>query len=157
MKKFILILLAAASILGGCAKYKQIAIDDVNLGKVRMVALNAAEVDINLKVNNPTKAALELDGVDLVIYNENSEFAKITQVKKEAVLVTSGNSVPVKITLRAELTNPFAALAQGLDPKSWDLEKFKANGTITIRKGKIYKKLEIEDIPLSAFAPLLDL
>lgn len=157
MKKFILILIAAASILGGCAKYREIAIDDANLGKVRMVALNAAEVDINLKVNNPTKGTFELDGIDLVIYNDNTEFAKITQVKKEAVLVNSGNGVPVKVTLRAELTNPFAALSQGLDPKSWDLEKFKANGTVTIRKGKIYKKLEIEDMPLSAFAPLLDL
>lgn len=152
MKKFILILVAAASILGGCSNYKNISIDDVNVGKLRMVALNAAEADITLQVNNPTKAVLELDGVDLIITNGASEFAKITQVKKDAVMVTPRNTTSVQVTLRAELTNPFAALAQGLDPQAWDLEKFRANGTVTVRKGKIHKALKIEDIPLSALA-----
>ena len=118
MKKFILILVAAASILGGCSNYKNISIDDVNVGKLRMVALNAAEADITLQVNNPTKAVLELDGVDLIITNGASEFAKITQVKKDAVMVTPRNTTSVQVTLRAELTNPFAALAQGLDPQA---------------------------------------
>ena len=152
MKKFILILVAAASILAGCTNYKNISIDDINLGKIRMVALNAAEADITLQVNNPTKAVFELDGIDIIITNGTSEFAKITQVKKNAVLVTPRNASSVQVTLRADLTNPFAALAQGLDPQAWDLDKFKANGTITVRKGKIYKALKIEDIPLSALA-----
>lgn len=155
MKKFILIMVAAASILGGCANYKQIRIDDVNVGKLKMVALNAAEVELVTQVYNPTKAVFEIAGTDIIITKDGASFAKITQVKGEAALIHPGEESKASVVLRAELTDPFAALAQGLNPKAWDLEKFKANGTITVRKGKINKKIKIEDVPLKSLAQYL--
>lgn len=152
MKKFILILVAVASILGGCANYRQIQINDAELGKFRIVALNAAEADIKLQINNPTKATFEIAGVDLVISNGKSEFMKITQVKREAVLVTPGTPTQAKITLRGELTDPLAALAQGFNPQSWDLNKLTASGSMTFRKGKMYKTIKVEEVSLAILA-----
>lgn len=152
MKKFILIMVAVASILGGCTNYKQIRIDDVKVGKLKMVALNAAEVELVTQVYNPTKAVFEIAGTDIIVTKDGASFAKITQVKRETVLIHPGEESKASVVLRAELTDPFAALSQGLNPKEWDLEKFKANGTVTVRKGKMYKKIKIEDVPLKELA-----
>ena len=148
MKKFILVLLAAASILVGCANYKQVRIEDINVGKLKMVALNAAQVDIGLEVFNPTKATFELAGVDIAVAKEGVEFMKITQVQGEKVFVAPGNPSEATLVLRAEVTDPMQVLVTGLNPQNWDLELFTANGAIWIKKGKITRKIMVEDMPL---------
>ena len=148
MKKFILVLLAAASILAGCANYKQVRIEDINVGKLKMVALNAAQVDVSLEVFNPTKATFELAGVDIAVAKEGVEFMKITQVQGEKVLVAPGNPSEATLVLRAEVTDPMQVLVTGLNPQNWDLDLFKANGAIWIKKGKITRKIMVEDMPL---------
>ena len=155
MKKFALILLAAASILAGCANYKQIRVEDINVGKLKMVALNAAQVDVDLEVYNPTKATFELAGVDIAVVKEGAEFAKINQVEGRKVLVAPGNPSKATLVLRAEVTDPMQVLAAGLNPQKWDLDLFRANGTIWVKKGKMTKKIKVEDMPLKDLVDFL--
>ncbi|MBO5700601.1 MAG: hypothetical protein J6R57_04190 [Bacteroidales bacterium] len=155
MKKFTLILLAAASILAGCANYKQIRIEDINVGKLKMVALNAAQVDVDLEVFNPTKATFELAGVDIAVVKEGAEFAKITQVEGDEVLVAPGNPSKATLVLRAEVTDPMQVLATGLNPQKWNLDLFRANGAIWVKKGKMTKKIKVEDVPLKDLVDFL--
>ena len=155
MKKFTLILLAAASILASCANYKQIRIEDVNVGKLKMVALNAAQVNVNLEVFNPTKATFELAGVDVSIVKDGAEFAKITQVEGDKVLVAPGNPSKATVVLRADIPDPLQALAGGLNPKNWDMDLFRANGAIWIKKGKMTRKIKVEDMPLKDLVDFL--
>lgn len=155
MKKFTLILLAAASILAGCAKYKQIRVEDINVGKLKMVALNAAQIDVDLEVYNPTKATFELAGVDIAVVKEGAEFAKINQVEGAQVLVAPGNPSKATVVLRAEITDPMQVLAAGLNPQKWDLDLFRANGTIWVKKGRMTKKIKVEDMPLKDLVDFL--
>ena len=155
MKKFTLILLAAASILASCANYKQIRIEDVNVGKLKMVALNAAQVDVNLEVFNPTKATFEVVGVDVSVVKDGAEFAKITQVEGDKVLVAPGNPSKAKLVLRADIPDPMQVLAGGLNPQNWNLDLFRANGAIWVKKGKITKKIKVEDMPLKDLVDFL--
>ena len=155
MKKFALILLAAASILAGCANYKQIRVEDINVGKLKMVALNAAQVDVDLEVYNPTKATFELAGVDISVVKEGAEFAKINQVEGEKVLVAPGNPSKATVVLRADITDPMQVLATGLNPQNWNLDLFRANGAIWVKKGKMTKKIKVEDMPLKDLVDFL--
>ena len=155
MKKFTLILLAAASILAGCANYKQIRIEDINVGKLKMVALNAAQVDVDLEVFNPTKATFELAGVDIAVVKEGAEFAKITQVEGDEVLVAPGDPAKATLVLRAEITDPMQVLVTGFDPQKWNLDLFRANGAIWVKKGKMTKKIKVEDMPLKDLVDFL--
>ena len=155
MKKFILVLLAAASILASCANYKQIRIEDVNVGKLKMVALNAAQVNVDIEVFNPTKATFELVGVDLAVLKEGAEFAKITQIEGEKVLIAPGDPSKAILALRAEITDPMQMLAGGLNPKNWDLDLFRANGELWVKKGKLVKKIKIENVPIKDIVDFL--
>ena len=155
MKKFALILLAAASILAGCANYKQIRVEDINVGKLKIVALNAAQVNVGIEVYNPTKATFELAGVDISVVKEGTEFAKINQVEGEKVLVAPGNPSKATVVLRAEVTDPMQVLATGFNPQNWNLDLFRANGAIWVKKGKLTKKIKVEDMPLKDLVDFL--
>jgi hypothetical protein len=116
MKKFVLVLLAAASVLASCSNYKQIRVADINVGKLNMVALNAAQVEVALDVVNPTKATFEIAGADIAVLKQGAEFAKITQVDNGKVLLAPGNPSKATLVLRAEVTDPMQVLAGGLNP-----------------------------------------
>ena len=148
MKKFLLAAIAAVCLLGSCANYRQITLDDVKLDGVKMSALTAADIKLELHVTNPTKATFEIIGTEGTIYRDGSEFARISQVDAGKTLIAPGAPSTASITLRAKLTDPFSALAGGLDPKSWKLDKFRADATIWVKKGKMTKKFDIKDIPL---------
>ena len=90
MKKFLLILLAAVSVLSGCAGYKQISLEDVQMKNFKMSALTYADVTLALQVNNPTKAAFKIDGAEGVVYKDGVEFARISQVKDGIAVIEPG-------------------------------------------------------------------
>ena len=148
MKKFALILLAAASILAGCAGYRQIRVEDLNVRGIKMVALNALQFELDIEVNNPTRSVFEIAGTDLIVYRNDVEFAKITQVEGPQVNILPGTPSSATIVLRAELTDPMQALAAGLNPKNWSPEHFKATGAVWIKKGKISRKIKVQDLPV---------
>ena len=148
MKKFLLASVAAICMLGSCANYRQITLDDVKLGGVKMTALTAADVKLELHVTNPTKATFEIIGTEGTIYRNGSEFARISQVNAGKTLIAPGTPSVASITLRAKLTDPFSALSGGFDPKSWKLEKFRADATVWVKKGKMTKKFDIKNMPL---------
>lgn len=155
MKKFVLVLLAAASVLASCSNYKQIRVADINVGKLNMVALNAAQVEVALDVVNPTKATFEIAGADIAVLKQGAEFAKITQVDNGKVLLAPGNPSKATLVLRAEVTDPMQVLAVGLNPKNWNIEQFTANGAVWVKKGKMTKKIKVENLPLKDIVDFL--
>ena len=148
MKKFLLIIIAAAGILAGCTNYKNIRLEDVQMEKFRMSALTSADVTLKLEVSNPTNATFEIIGAEGTIYKEGGEFARISQVDNADVFVAPGTPSETSITLRVSLTDPFAAVSAGFNPKSWDPSKFKADAVVWIRKGKMKKQFRFKDMPV---------
>ena len=148
MKNFLLMAVAAVCMLGSCAGYRQITLDDVKLGGVKMSALTAADVKIELHVTNPTKATFEIVGTEGTIYRDGTEFAKISQVDTGKTEIAPGMPSETSITLRIKLTDPFSAIAGGFDPKQWKMEKFKADAVVWIKRGKIRKQLKFNNIPV---------
>jgi predicted Zn-dependent protease len=47
-------------------------------------------------------------------------------------------------------------LAGGLNPKNWNIEQFTANGAVWVKKGKITKKIKVENLPLKDIVDFLN-
>ncbi len=148
MKKFLLILLAATVMLGSCAGYRQIRLEDVQMKNFKMAALASADVTLGLQVSNPTKSAFKIAGAEGVVYRDGAEFARISQVKDGLAVIEPGTPSQAEITLRVTLTDPFSAVSAGFNPKNWNLDDFRADATIWVKKGKFSKKLNFKDVPV---------
>lgn len=143
MKKILFILLAVSLIAGGCANYRDIDIVGADVASVSVVSLNAVQVQVNLKVNNPTKVTFEVVEVNGSIKKKGNEFATVKQVDAaKKCLIPPGTPSEAMIGLRAELTDPFSVFAGG-----FKLEQLTADITIKVKQGKFAKKISLKDIP----------
>lgn len=143
MKKLLFILLACSLILGGCANYRNIELTDVDVASFSMVSLNAAQIELKLQVNNPTRATFEIVGVEGSIKKQGNVFASILQVDTpQKCRIAPGTSSVADITLRGELSDPIAIFAGGLKQ-----EHFTADITIKVKQGIITRRIVQKDIP----------
>ena len=155
MKNFSFILLLMVSLLQGCASYKQIELADVEFGKVRMKALTKAEIQVTLKIENPTRSTFHISSMDGVVNGAGSEFARFSLAQEISVL--PGNPALVPATIVAEVTDPLALLANGLSLNSLKDEKFTVDASLQIRKGLVKKKFKIKEVPLKELLKELNL
>ncbi len=143
MKKLLFILLACSLILGGCANYRNIELTDVDVASFSMVSLNAAQIELKLQVNNPTRATFEIVGVEGSIKKQGNVFASILQVDTpQKCRIAPGASSVADITLRGELSDPIAIFAGGLKQ-----EHFTADIIIKVKQGIITRRIVQKDIP----------
>lgn len=144
MKKLLFILLGCSLILGGCANYRNIELTDVEVVSFSMVSFNAAQAEVKLEVDNPTRATFEIVGVDGSIKKQGNVFASILQVDTpQKCRIAPGASSVANITLRGELSDPIAVFAGGLKQ-----EHFTADVTIRIKQGIITKRIVLKDVPV---------
>ena len=143
MKKILFILLAASIILGGCAYYRNIEVVGADVASVSVVSLNAVQIVVKLKVDNPTKATFEIVGVDGSIKKGGSEFAVVSQdTSHQKCTVPPGAPSVAEIALRVELTDPFSIFAGGIK-----LDQLTADVTIKVKQGAFTRKLTVKDMP----------
>ena len=149
MKKLIFLLLLAAFILGGCANYRKIALQDVKVEKLKMVSTSKADVKLSLFLNNPTRGTLKVKEAAGVVFAGKEEFAKISLV--EPVEFAKGEPSQAPATLRVELLDPLSVIMMGLNPASWNLEQFTFSGYFKVKKGGAGKKFGVEGVPVKEF------
>lgn len=155
MKKFSFILLLMAILFQGCASYRQIELVDVEFGKVRMKALTKAEINVTLKIENPTRSTFHISSMDGVVNGAGSEFARFSLAQE--ISVPPGNPALVQAAIVAEVTDPLALLANGLSLNSLKDEKFTVDASLQIRKGLVKKKFKIKEVPLKELLKELNL
>ena len=155
MKKFSIILLLLATLLQGCASYRQIELVDVEFGKVKMKALTKVEVQVTLKIDNPTRSTFQIASMGGVVNGAGSEFARFSLAQE--ISVPPGNPALVPATIVAEVTDPLALLANGLSLNSLKDEKFTVDASLQIRKGLVKKKFKIKEVPLKELLKELNL
>lgn len=155
MKKFSLILLLATFLLQGCANYRKIALVDVEFGKARMTALTKAEVQVTLKINNPTRAVFYISDLNGSLDGAGTEVAKFSLVEEIAVQPGSPSLVPARIAI--EVTDPLALLAKGFNLKALLKEDFTVDAAVQVRKGMAKKWFRAEGIPLQELLDNLNL
>ena len=155
MKKFSFILLLIAFLLQGCASYRQIELADVEFGKVRMTALTKAEVQVTLKINNPTKSVFYISDLEGSLDGAGTEFATFSLVEEVAVQPGSPSLVPARIAV--EVTDPLALLAKGFNLKTLMKEDFTVDAAVQVRKGVAKKWFRVKDIPLQELLENLNL
>ena len=146
MKKLIFLLLLAAFILGGCANYRKIALQDVKVEKLKMVSVSKADVRLNLVLNNPTRGAIKVNQAEGFVSDAKGEFAKIYLL--EPFEFAKGEPSQAHAILRVELLDPLSVVMMGLNPASWDLEQFTFSGYVKVKKGGAGKRFEVEDVPV---------
>ena len=155
MKKFSIILLLAAFLLQGCANYRQIELVDVEFGKVKMTAFTKAQVQVNLKIENPTGRTFFITSMDGVVKGAGSEFAKFTLAHE--VAVTPGKPASVPAIISAEVTDPLALLSSGLNAGALKNGNFTVDAAVQVRKGMAKKWFRVKDIPLKELLENLNL
>ena len=146
MKKLFLFLLLSALLLQGCSSYKQISLEEVEFGKMKITALTKGKVNLTLKVNNPTRSTFKVTSIDGYLKNGAIEFAKVSL--PEEFLVKPGTPVTADVQLEIEVSDPLALLTSGLSLSSLKAENFTVDAYVTIKKGGISKRLKIKDVPL---------
>ena len=146
MKKLFLFLLLSALLLQGCSSYKQISLEEVEFGKMKITALTKGKVNLTLKVNNPTRSTFKVTSIDGYLKNGAIEFAKVSL--PEEFLVKPGTPVTADVQLEIEVSDPLALLTSGLSLSSLKAENFIVDAYVVIKKGGISKRLKIKDVPL---------
>ena len=146
MKKFSIILLLLATLLQGCASYRQIELVDVEFGKVKMKALTKVEVQVTLKIDNPTRSTFQIASMEGVVNGSGTEFARFELAQE--ISVAPGSPAVVPAAIIAEVTDPLMLLSKGLNLNSLKKEKFTVDASLQIRRGLIKKNFRIKDIPL---------
>lgn len=146
MKKLLLILVALGCIFGGCANYRQISLEDVQLGKIKMAGMTKADVGLKLLVNNPTKATFTVEDISGMVYKEGVEFARISMF--EPFQVAPGTPSDANAILRVEIADPVSALVMGLNFKSWNLDQFTVDAKVRVKGKGLKKNFTFEGKPL---------
>ena len=146
MKKISIILLLMAFFLQGCASYRQIELVDVEFGKVRMKAFTQAEIQVTLKIDNPTGSTFLITSMEGVINSAETEFARFALAQEIQVPPGKPVLVPAKIT--AEVADPLALLSKGLSISTFKNEEFTVDASLQIRRGLIKKNFRVKDVPL---------
>lgn len=149
MKKLIFLLLLAAFILGGCANYRKIALEEVKLEKLKMVSTSKADVKLVIFLNNPTRGTLKVQDAEGTVFAGKGEFAKISLM--EPVGFAKGEPSQAQATFRVELLDPLSIIMMGLNPAAWDLEQFTFSGYIKVKKGGAAKRFGVKDVPVKDF------
>ena len=155
MKKLFLFLLLSTLLLQGCSSYKQISLEEVEFGKMKITALTKGKVNLTLKVNNPTRSTFKVTSIDGYLMNGAIEFAKVSL--PEEFQVKPGTPATADVQLEIEVSDPLALLTSGLSLSSLKAENFTVDAYMTIKKGAISKRLKIKDVPLRQLMEKLNL
>lgn len=150
MKKLLLILVALSCLLSGCANYRQISLEDVQLGKIKMAGITKADVGLKLLVNNPTRATFTVEDIKGMVYKEGVEFARISM--SAPFQVAPGTPAATEATLRLEIADPVSALVMGLDFSSWKIEQFTVDAQVQVKGKGLKKNFILEGKPIRELA-----
>lgn len=146
MKKLLLILVALSCLLSGCANYRQISLEDVQLGKIKMAGMTKADIGLKLLVNNPTRATFTVEDISGMVYKEGVEFARISMF--DPFQVAPGTPSATDAILRLEISDPVSALVMGLDFGSWKMEQFTVDAQVQVKGKGLKKNFTFKDKPL---------
>lgn len=146
MKKFLFFLLLSAFLLQGCSGYRQISLEDVEIGKVKITAFTGAQVQTTLKINNPTRSTFRITSLEGIVKNGELEFARVSLPQEFSV--QPGAPAIVETKLAVEVSDPLALLSSGLSLNSLKAENFTVDVAVQIKKGGVSKWMRMKDVPL---------
>lgn len=146
MKKLLIMIVALGLVLGGCANYRQIALEDVHPKKIRMAGITKADIELDLFVNNPTRAVFTVEDISGMVYKEGVAFARISM--SEPFKVHPGTPSKAEAVLRVEIADPVSALVMGLDFKSWDISHFTVDAQVKVKGKGMKRTFPIKGMPL---------
>ena len=146
MKRYILILSALIlTFLGGCTKYEDIEIKNVEFSSFEFKSTKEAIVSFVVTVDNPTKRRVALSDFKGDLFKSGSHFAEIILSEKVWVDAKTVQSVPVNATVY--LKDPLALLASGLDIDKWSPKDFYITGRAVLANDRgLKKKFDFKEV-----------
>lgn len=147
MKKILLLIITILTILSGCSNYKEVEINDIKVDKIKLVSTSGAEISLGIEANNPTKASYTLTNFKAIVYRDGVKFADINLMGNSTLPKISDTIVPVNLYMH--LLDPLSLLTLGLDIESWDIDEFKTDFRLTVKKGALKKHIKRNNVPVS--------
>ena len=140
----LLLLCVLLPLLTSCFSHQDVEIKDI---KVTNFSLKGSQVELGFSAElyNPNRAFV-IKGAEGLIRRGNSSFATATLVEPILLAARADQTCSGKIVLT--IHDFMAALAMGMDYKSWDLDAFLCNGHIQLQAAWLKKKVKFENITL---------
>lgn len=149
MKRFIksIILVFLAFVAVSCGNYDQVKVDFAGVGNVRAISHKEFEVEVLVKVNNPSIFKATASDVDMKIYLGDKELGTI-QVEEIPVIERRSETtvtVPAKVYLN---DRNFSLFELVMMVKNYRNYAPTASGSMTIQVGPKKQKIVVEKLNL---------
>ena len=153
MRKFIIVVLLALPFIistSSCSKYRDITIEEVNIGSISMKSTNRVQATLNVEVNNPTHHNFIIKDINGLIYKNDKSLAEINLKNTPTIKKNSISTVP--LVLNVHFTDPVSMLYLGLNYQDLNLNEIfldldiKANTGLGIQKKKRFKKISVAQL-----------
>lgn len=135
------------TVFSGCTDYRKISVDNVSLSSFRFRNTTSAEIVVSAEVDNPTKREISMTMGDAVLVKEGKDFVYFDLEGAPSVSPETKETVELKVNAR--VLDPLAAVAAGLNFRTWRKEDYTVRGKIVIRlEGAGKKTIKLKDVPL---------
>ena len=140
--------LLALALLCSCGGLRQIQVEEVRNVRLKQFSGNTLAVELEARVNNPSRREVHLNKLELSVTRGTSPFATITTTERLTVPRRSNNfaEVPLEVRLRNMLS-----VMMAVQLGTFSLDNLVVEGEMTVTAFPVTKKIKIEPINLQAF------
>ncbi|MFA6677090.1 MAG: hypothetical protein WCS34_05820 [Bacteroidales bacterium] len=153
MRKFIIVVLLALPFIittSSCSKYRDITIEEVNIGSISMKSTDRVQATLNVEINNPTHHNFIIKDINGFFYKSDKNLAEINLKNTPTIKKNRTSTIP--LVLNVHFTDPVSMLYLGLNYKDLDFNEIfldvdiKANTSFGIQKTKRFKKISVAQL-----------
>ncbi len=148
MRRFLIVLAAAMTVLCSCSNYKDIAVEDIDISGVEFVSMSRYRIALVVEVDNPSGLTFKVEDIEGAVFKNGGKFADITVDNQLVIPSRSLTEVPVECTVA--VADPLSVLAMGLNFKNLDFKQFTLDIEGTVKWGNIKKKVAFKNLPLES-------
>ncbi len=151
MKRLLYLLLILIVVAPGCSKLGDINIQEIGIKSFRLINTSTANIEIEYKIENPSKRELILINGDGLLRKSGNNFARVYLI--EADTVPPGTHSTNRALFRVEILDPLSLLAMGLNVSRWHYNDFRIDVSADVKiSGRGKKRIKFKDIPLENLA-----
>lgn len=148
MRRFLIVLAVALTVFSSCSRYKDIAVEGVDISGVELVSISRYKIKLLVEVDNPSGFSFKVEDIEGAVFRNGGKFADI--IVDNVLEVPSYSLIGVPVECTVAVADPLSLLAVGLSFKNLDLDQFTINVEGTVKWGKIKKKVAFKDLSLKS-------
>ena len=131
--------------VAGCARYKDISIENIAISQFNMTSLSTARVRISATLNNPAGGKLQLTGMNGIIRIKDKQIAEFSL--DSAIVFTPRSISTGEGTISLKISNMSVLFSGVVDLDESLLEQIRMDIDALVKSRGMRHKLKLQDIP----------